>query len=74
MILFFEGLGILDHLFCFLDQVRKASLGSDLIFGFQQLLSTLMILFFEGLGILDHLFCFLDQVSRTVRVAEAKGG
>ena len=39
--------------------VRMASLGSDLVFGFQQVLFDLIILFFEGLGILDHFLGFL---------------
>ena len=43
-----------------------ASLGSDLVFGFQQVLFDLIILFFEGLGILDHFLSFLDQVGGTV--------
>ena len=34
--------------------LRMASQGSDLVFGFQQVLFDLIILFFEGLGILDH--------------------
>ena len=46
--------------------VRMASLGSDLVFGFQQVLFDLIILFFEGLGILDHFLGFLDQVGGTV--------
>ena len=37
--------------------------GSDLVFGFQQVLFDLIILFFEGLGILDHFLGFLDQVA-----------
>ena len=52
--------------------VRMASLGSDLVFGFQQVLFDLIILFFEGLGILDHFLGFLDQVGGTVWVTEPK--
>ena len=49
-----------------------ASLGSDLVFGFQQVLFDLIILFFEGLGILDHFLGFLDQAGGTVWVTEPK--
>ena len=49
-----------------------ASLGSDLVFGFQQVLFDLIILFFEGLGLLDHFLGFLDQVGGTVWVTEPK--
>ena len=51
--------------------VMMASLGSDLVFGFQVLFD-LIILFFEGLGILDHFLGFLDQVGGTVWVTEPK--
>ena len=51
---------------------EMASLGSDLVFGFQQVLFDLIILFFEGLGILDHFLGFLDQVGGTVWVTEPK--
>ena len=50
----------------------EASLRSDLVFGFQQVLFDLIILFFEGLGILDHFLGFLDQVGGTVWVTEPK--
>ena len=49
-----------------------ASQGSDLVFGFQQVLFDLIILFFEGLGLLDHFLGFLDQVGGTVWVTEPK--
>ena len=52
--------------------VTMASLGSDLVFGFQQVLFDLIILFFEVLGILDHFLGFLDQVGGTVWVTEPK--
>ena len=47
--------------------VTMASLGSDLVFGFQQVLFDLIILFFEGLGILDIFLAFL------IRLAELSG-
>ena len=49
-----------------------ASLGSDLVFCFQQVLFDLIILFFEGLSLLDHFLGFLDQVGGTVWVTEPK--
>ena len=51
---------------------KGASLGSDLVFCFQQVLFDLIILFFEGLGLLDHFLGFLDQVGGTVWVTEPK--